>query len=426
MEEAPGPKSRRLKILARLIIVIIFITVAGMIILSIWPGIGAAVARPLRQVIGNERVAQIETVLFTVQDVFQQGTYGLGLAEPEAPWVVEVTASPPPPTQPGPTDVPPPTTRPTATNNAAQPTTPAIQVSPTPTNTPTPTPIPTAVPWTLPALTPYSDLSGEGVWQPYLYNSAGEVVGLRTFLLPDPDRPYATVAIVAFDLRQTSLHYVLGIDEPKLPDGLGGSGIIPPEDKQPDQLLATFNGGFMATHGEYGAMADDTVALPAKAPYGTVAIYENGEVKIGEWGSDILPEGQFAAWRQNARMVIHNGQINDRVYNDSIITWGGNINGDIVTWRSGVGISAGRQTLYYFAGPSISMPTLAEAMMAAGAHNGILLDINASWVHFTAIRPSDSDETVMTAEPLFEEGMETHTDRYLNQSSRDFFYITVK
>jgi hypothetical protein len=72
------------------------------------------------------------------------------------------------------------------------------------------------------------------------------------------------------------------------------------------------------------------------------------------------------------------------------------------------------------------MPTLAEAMMASGAYNGILLDINASWVHFTAIRPNDIIETAMTAEPLFEEGMETNTDRYLNQSSRDFFYITAK
>jgi hypothetical protein len=426
MEEPTGPKSGRLKSLARILTVFILTAIAGVVVLTLWPGLGASVARPLRNVIGNERVAQLETVLFTVQDVFQQGSYGLGLAEPEAPWVVEVTSTPPAPTRPAPTITPSSTPKPTATNDLALPTSAAILLSPTPTNTPTPTANPTAVPWTLPALSPYTDLSGEGVWQPYLYNSTGDVVGLRTFLLPDPDRPYATVAIVAFDLKQTSLHYVLGVDEPKLPDGPGGSGTIPTQDKQPDQLLAAFNGGFMATHGEYGAMSNGTIALPAKIPYGTVAIYENGDIQIGEWGSDILPDGAFAGWRQNARMVVHNGQINERVYNGSIITWGGNINGDIVTWRSGVGISADQQTLYYLAGPSISMPTLAEAMMASGAYNGILLDINASWVHFTAIRPNDIIETAMTAEPLFEEGMETHTDRYLNQSSRDFFYITAK
>jgi hypothetical protein len=241
--------------------------------------------------------------------------------------------------------------------------------------------------------------------------------------LPDPERPYATVAVIAFDLTRTDLHYILGLEEPKLPDGPGGPGIIPAADKQPDHLLAAFNGGFMATHGEYGAMSNGIVALPAKKDYGTIAILESGEVQIGEWGNDISPDEQFIAWRQNARMVVHNGQINDRVYSGSIITWGGNINGDILTWRSGIGLSADRQTLYYFAGPSISMPTLAQAMMAADVHNGILLDINASWVHFTAFRPAADS---LTAEPLFEEGMETLVDRYLIQSKRDFFYITTK
>jgi hypothetical protein len=382
----------------------------------------------MRRVIGNERVAQLETVLFTVQDTFKQVAYGLGAAEPEAPWQVAEAGSPPTPTGPRPTAAS--TASPTGEMEEAAVTAlpGTLPPSPTPLRTPTPAPTatPTAVPWSLPAVAPFTDLEGEGIWQPYIYNEAGEVVGLRTFLLPDPDRPYATVAVVAFDLTKTNLHYVLGVDEPKLPDGPGGNGTIPTEVKQSGQLLAAFNGGFMATHGEYGAMSNGTIALPARSPYGTVAIYETGDVQIGEWGSDILPDGDFVSWRQNARMVVHNGQINDRVYNGSIVTWGGNINGDIVTWRSGVGLSADQQILYYFAGPSMSMPTLAEAMTAVSAHNGILLDINAAWVHFTAVRPNDLSEAAMTAEPLFEEGMETHTDRYLNQSSRDFFYITTK
>ncbi len=402
-----------------------------MIIVSLWPGIGASVARPLRRVIGNERVAQLETVLFTVQDAVQQGSYGLGLSEPEAPWTVptpdQAAAITPQPTltptatqQPLPT----PTQQQTANSGTAQPTEPIP--TETPTDTPTPAPSPTAVPWNLPAIPPFTDLSGEGIWQPYLYNEADEPVALRTFMLPDPERPYATVAVIAFDLTKTNLHYILGLEEPKLPNGPGGTGIIPPQDKQPNHLLAAFNGGFMATHGEYGAMSNGTVALPAKNNYGTIAILQNGEVQIGEWGSDIQPDNEFISWRQNARMVIHNGQINDRVYNGSIITWGGNINGNIVTWRSGVGLSADQQILYYFAGPSINMPTLAQAMTAVNVHNGILLDINASWVHFSAFHSSADSEAAITAEPIFEEGMETHPDRYLNQSKRDFFYITVK
>jgi hypothetical protein len=417
-----------IKNLGRGLIIVSLIAILSIALLTLWPGLGAKAARPLRQVIGNQRVAQLETILFTVQDAVHQGSYSLGLSEPQAPWQIAAPINPlstptrsiqtpQTPTRPLATPTP------TATTQGAPPLPTETQpASPTPSTTASPTPIP----WTLPAVPPATDLQGEGVWQPYLYNEAAEPVALRTFLLPDPDRPYATMAVIAFDLAQTNLHYVLGIQEPKLPDGPGGAGTIPDQDKQPNRLLAAFNGGFMASHGEYGAMSNGIIALPAKLNYGTIAILESGQVQIGEWGSDILPDNPFTAWRQNARMVIHNGQINDRVYNGSIITWGGNINGDIVTWRSGLGLSADQQTLYYFAGPSINMPSLAQAMTAVNVHNGILLDINATWVHFTAFRPDIPSEASLTAEPLFEEGMETNPDRYLNQSSRDFFYITTK
>jgi hypothetical protein len=111
------------------------------------------------------------------------------------------------------------------------------------------------------------------------------------------------------------------------------------------------------------------------------------------------------------------------VFNDSIAEWGGTINGDIVTWRSGLAISADRQVLYYIAGPSLSMPVLAEVMLQIGAANGILLDINESWVHFTAIHVAP--DGLLAPEPLFEEGMETSVDRYLRPHSRDFFYVTL-
>ena len=197
---------------------------------------------------------------------------------------------------------------------------------------PTPTAFP---PWTLPAIPPFGDLDGEGVWSPYLTDPAGKVVAVRTFLQTDPERPYALVGIVAFDLRHTELHFVLGSEEPSLPDGPRGTGRIPERDLQPGRLLATFNGGFLATHGEYGAMADGLVALPAKPGYGTLTIEPNGALNLGAWAETIDPQGTYRSWRQNARMVIENGAINERVNNGSILTWGGSINGEVVTWQIG-------------------------------------------------------------------------------------------
>ena len=101
--------------------------------------------------------------------------------------------------------------------------------------------------------------------------------------------------------------------------------------------------------------------------------------------------------------------------------WGGNY-GVIVTWRSALGLSADNRTLYYFAGPSLIMPVLARAMAAAGVQQGMELDINPYWVHFTAIQPQGN---TLVAEPLFPAEMKESKDRYLRASARDFFYVAA-
>ncbi len=287
----------------------------------------------------------------------------------------------------------------------------------------TPTPSPSV--WTLPNIKPFGALAGEGVWQPYIQNPDGEVLALRTFLQPDRDRPYAVVAVAAFNLQKTELHFILGTVEPSKPGGPHGTGIIPPEDKQPGKLLAAFNGGFIAEHGQYGAMAGGIMPLPARPGLATLAIFPNGDVRLGEWGKDLSETEKYIAWRQNAIMIIHNGEINPKVYTGTWEDWGANYDFNAVTLRSSIGLSQDNQVLYYFAGPSLLMPPLAEAMAAAGAYNGMLLDINPIHAHFTAIRVVDGE---MTAEPLFKEEMNVWVDRYIRSwpYEQDFFYITIK
>lgn len=421
---------------------------AGYLVLNRWPALGAQVAKPLRGLIGNAGVARLETVFFTLQDTAKQAQYRLGAAEAAAPWQVEPEIpdhltpdqgncassfalcplsseqlTPQRPLFPSPTTVHQPSstaTQPPITDQRS----PTPPITPSPSSTPAP-PSATSTPtsWTLPAVSPFGALAGEGVWQPYLNNPAGDVVAQRTFLQPDAERPYAIVAIVAFNLHQTSLHYVLGSEEPALPDGPRGFGFMDAAHKQPGTLLATFNGGFMAAHGAYGAMADGLVALPAKDGYATVTMSTDGRVQIGEWGHDISADDPYQSWRQNARLITQNGAITERVYNGSAATWGSSLTGDVVTWRSALGLSENGSVLYFAAGPSLSMPALAAAMQAVGAHNSLLLDINQSWVHFAAIH---ADGEQWLAEPLLPEGMDSRADRYLRQSQRDFFYVTVR
>ncbi len=403
----PNRRLRRgLKIILGILGLGLVMIVAMLALITLRPDIAAQNIDRLRDVIGDAPVAQLKSVIFSIQDTTQQLEYKIGLVKPAAPWTdshpVSVAMKPsaqpselPDPTR-APSDIPTLTatitTSPTETvrpsltasvvpattvestktstptitpSNTAAPIQPTIAhsntaissqsnsvamlntaiqsntpipipptaapsstiavlpsntISPsiTPSNTvapsDTPTPIPptvtpsnTAIPlnivtpatsipltthlpaWQPSALTPFGTLAGEGNWSPYLYTADGQTaVAYRTFLQPDPLRPYSIAAIVAVDLQATRLHFVLGTVEPlPLVAQPTRTGTIPNADLQPGILLATFNGGFKARHGHYGAMADGVTALPPIAGLATVAIYANGQVKIGEWGTDI-------------------------------------------------------------------------------------------------------------------------------------------
>jgi hypothetical protein len=426
-----GVQRRRLlmRIFALVLLAALFSCVCTMAVVEVWPSFGAQVADLLRDHFGPQMVAQIETIVFQMQDTVNQWQYRFGVKQAEAPWSSGVD----------PSEL---TPHALVSNEEASRTpepanstlSPAADGTPAsmghsqdiqdllPTMTAGPTPTPTPYVWQLSALIPFGSIEGEGSWLPYLYNQEGDVVAARTFLQPDPERAYAIVAVVAFDLTRTRLNFVLGFNEPSLPGGPKGDGLIPEEDRKAGVLLAAFNGGFRAANGQFGAMEDGIVALPPIDEIATVAIYRNGEIRIGSWGEDINDTQDLQAWRQNCPLIIQNGEISQRVYNNSITDWGASISNNIVTRRSSLGLDREAKTLYYFAGPSLSMPVLAEAMLAAGVHSGMLLDINNFWVHFTAFRSEDGN---LVAEPLLPNHMIDNVDRYLGPFAADFFYIVT-
>jgi hypothetical protein len=374
---------------------------------SIWPSLGAQGADLLRGVIGDEAVARLEMEVYQVQDTLQKWKYDLGWATPSAPWG----------NTPFPEYVSTLTSTALPSMAAAIPSTLVFTQEVTPVATATPLP----VTWPPASLSPLGSLAGEGTWSEYIQDAAGQTVAYRTYLQPDPSRPYTVVAVIAFDLRHTRLHFVLGSVEPYSPDGPKRTGEMPAVDKVPGFLLAMFNGGFKARHGKFGAMADGLVALPAQDGLGTLVIYQGGGVRIGEWGTEITPTNDMLAWRQNGPLVIDHGIINTRIYSNLPQDWGYTVNDVSPTWRSGVGVSADQKTLYYFCGPSLSMEALAKAMQAAGADAAIQLDINDYWVHFVAVR---TDGKKLILDPLFPYMMYENIDRYLWPYTRDYFYVT--
>jgi Phosphodiester glycosidase len=395
---------------------------AGFLILTYWPSVGAQGADLLRGLLGDEAVARLEMVLFSAQDKIQQVEFNLGLVKPAAPWqgagnANQAILAVSPTLRPGPTSEPTPLASPTLPTASGEQ---AVQL-PVPPQSATPSPSSTPSAWRPAPATPLGNLTGEGIWTPYIQDPSGATVAYRTFLQPDPQRPYAVVAVVAIDLTHTRLHYVLGSVEPFSPDSPPRSGAIPPGDLLPGRLLATFNGGFKATHGHFGAMADGVTALPPRDGLGTLAIYQDGTVRLGEWGTEITPSPDISAWRQNGPLVIHNGQINPQIYNDSPKDWGYTVTDVSPTLRSGIALSADGKTLYYLVGPRLTMEALAKSMLAAGAANGMQLDINNYWVLFVAIHAQNDK---LAPEPLLPDQMKEFLDRYLHPYTRDYFYVT--
>ena len=283
-------------------------------------------------------------------------------------------------------------------------------------------PTPTAsVVWVPAPLVALGSLVDEGQWSAYLQDASGRTVAYRTFLQPDPQRPYAVTAIVAFNLDLVRLHYVLGHLEPRSSVVLDRPGLIPADDLQSGLLLATFNGGFKAREGHFGAMVNGITVLPPRPDQGTVALYSDGQVRIGAWGTDIRPSADITAWRQNGPLLIHNGQINPHTAETAPWDWGYSLDGATAVWRSGLGLSADGRILYYLAGPHLITSALAQAMAATGADQAMQLDINNFWVHFDAIQAVGAE---LQASPLVD-SMQSGAGRYLKAYTRDFFYVTA-
>jgi hypothetical protein len=429
-------------ILATLLVGIIAM-VSLVVVVSASPETGAQGADWLRNLIGTKPVAELEAIVFTIQDKLHQFAYKVEQSTPSAPWEVSnIQASTPRNTNSRDPGAPTPTPSNSAQNSTSSlkpGESTAINASlPNITGTPVaessggsgtelvnlPQPVdtaPTQTPWIPANIPPLGNIADEGLWMPYIQDAAGNTVAYRTFLQPDSERPYVTVGIVAFDLTHTHLHYELGTLEPTSTINVLRTGQIPSSDRLPGSLLAAFNGGFKTVHGQYGVFMDGTVLVPPLDGMGTVVIYKDGSIRIGEWGADLTLTPDVAVYRQNCPLMVQNGAINPLVYNNSINDWGGTLSGNIVTFRSGIGISQDEKTLFYFAGNTLTMPSLAKAMQDAGAYQAMQLDINNYYVFFTSFEVQDGQ---LSGIPLLPKDMYDNINRYLDGFAHDFFYVT--
>ena len=378
-------------------IVILAVVCSIVIIPATVPGIAGQSADLLRAIIGPQAVAQLESASFNIQDVINQYRYRVSGGQPQIAW-----DTPPQPivSKPGNALILPDPSN----SRATRPTAPIISVS---------------VPST-------TDTTSTLDWQPYGQVVNGKVVMERALVATDPTRPYAGVALIRMDLSQLQLNMMPGTKEPlplvEMPQPIPNQGMVPPS--QWNVLVAAFNGGFKAIHGHYGMMLDHMTLQAPTDGIATVAIYKNGEVRIGAWGTDIAPSTDIIAYRQNCPPLIENGQITSYVNNTSRQLWGLTLTAD-ATWRTGLGITQDDRYLIYAVGNGTTANSLASALQAGGAYWAMQLDINSGYQHFMTYESNSASGSTPVAQPLLSE-MKNDPTLYLKPNERDFFYLTVR
>jgi hypothetical protein len=281
---------------------------------------------------------------------------------------------------------------------------------------------------------------------------------VTSFVRPDVHRQDVRVYVTLWDPRQVALHIEAGTVEPIGASGEHGPGLVPRTPEVMKRLVAGFNGGFQAQHGEFGMQANGIEYLPPKPYAATVVELRDGSNAFGAWpGPDGDASGTGAsgsavpddiiAFRQNLTALVQNGKYNPwgRTW------WGGTPPGwadRIHSTRSGICLTS-EGFVGYFYSASISAEDLAQGMLYARCAFGIHLDMNPGHAGFEFYNVAPEGQFKPLGRPLQGDweaegrvpdmggyafrsrrmirGMwHMLFPRYIQREARDFFYLTAR
>ncbi len=296
-------------------------------------------------------------------------------------------------------------------------------------------------------------LNGEGQWIPLEKDAfITPIPGvpapfLTTFVRGDPAAPQTRVYITLWDPRLIALHMEAGTVEPVSATGEAGTGQIPRTPEVIRHVVAGFNGGFQATHGEFGMQANGVLYLPPKPYAATVMELRDGTTAFGAWPRETEVPDEVLSFRQNMTALVQKDKFNPwgRAW------WGGVPPGwhdAIHTTRSGVCLTK-ESFVAYFWGNDIGPEPLGRAMLVARCTFGIHLDMNPGLAGFEFYNVQTTANFQPLGRPLqpdweYEGGFKDLPDfkfrarrmvksmghmlfpRYIHRDARDFFYLTAR
>ena len=260
---------------------------------------------------------------------------------------------------------------------------------------------------------------GEGQWKPFGPAVGGFQGAYSTLIRPDSANTSTFDAVVWFDPTVLSMRQYPGTKVPGTPWDR------PPnvEPERQAELVAAFSGGFRMQDSNGGLIIGKRELRPMRPGAATFTIDNNGTPNIGAWGTDVVDSAALDSARQNLDLIVINGTTVPGLATDPNKKWGatGPRNKPAV-WRSGAGIRADG-SLVWVGGDRMSVETLAETLVRAGAIRGMQLEINKPWVQLNAYA---FDATGQVHGKQLLAGMEHTGDRWLTRDDRDFIAVFVR
>jgi hypothetical protein len=296
-------------------------------------------------------------------------------------------------------------------------------------------------------------IAGEGQWirlddDPFITPIPGlPSPFVTTFVRSDASAQHTRVYVTLWDPRLIALHMEAGTVEPVSATGEAGPGKIPRTPEVVRRVIGGFNGGFQATHGEFGMQANGVLYLPPKPYAATVLEMRDGSTAFAAWPKDAQVPEEVLSFRQNMTFMVQNDK-----YNPWGRAWWGGVppgwHDAIHTTRSGLCLTKEGFVAYLF-GHDIGPEPLGRAMLAARCQLGMHLDMNPGLAGFEfynmqpagtfkplgrPLQPDWEYEGTVKDMPEFKFRARRMTKsmghilfpRYIQRDARDFFYLTAR
>jgi uncharacterized protein YigE (DUF2233 family) len=276
------------------------------------------------------------------------------------------------------------------------------------------------------AITPFANppALGEGQWHPAGRTINGIPAVYEAFMRPDSVHTSVVTGVAWADTKLLRATLYSGS---QIPGGGPWADTAPISVTASKSLVAAFNAGFRLPDANGGYFTQGRTVVPLVSGSASFVIYDNGDVQIGSWGSQVTLSPNVTSVRQNLDLIVDNGQPVPGLNANDNSQWGATLAGSVYVWRSGVGITADG-ALVYAGGPDLNITDLAAVLARAGAVRAMELDINTDWVNFSVYSPASPTGNASPANgATLLATMSGGPARYFESWwSRDFFVLSAR